>query len=140
MLADREETNLVADIVERARLREYPEVLVLVAGDESLLRIAAVWGLAGITARRGPLIAVPHSPDAPEALAWLWERTVVSVGVIARASGLTEGQIQRRLPLLQVNQIVYPDGTIHALVRRLLQQRVLRQFEQTERRRRTSDS
>lgn len=91
------------------------------------LRIAAAWATPGA-------VTVPEAMNTDDALEsldaldWLWERTSLDVGVIAQAAGASEAQVRRRLPLLRANQIVYPDGTVHGLVRRLLQERVLRAF------------
>ncbi len=119
--------SAAAQIVARVRVLERPEVLVLVAGDEVALRIAAAWATPGA-------VTVPEAMNTNDALEsldaldWLWERTSLDVGVIAQAAGASEAQVRRRLPLLRANQIVYPDGTVHGLVRRLLQERVLRAF------------
>lgn len=117
----------VGQIVALARAFERPEVLAIVSGDEVALRIVAAWATPGAVA-----VSRATDPDGAAAstdqLGMLWERTTVDVAVIARAAGTSEAQVRRRLPLLRANQIVYPDGSVHGLVRRLLQERVLRAF------------
>lgn len=119
--------DAVAQIVARARAFERPEVLAIVSGDEVALRIVAAWATPGAVAinRAADVDGVPVLPDQ---LGMLWEHTSIDVRVIAQAAGTSEAQVRRRLPLLRVNQIVYPDGSVHGLVRRLLQERVLRAF------------
>lgn len=119
--------STTTQIVARARVLERPEVLVLVSGDEVALRIAAAWGTPGAVRVR-EVIADDDASEPLDALDWLWKRTSVDVRAIARATGVSEAQVRRRLPLLRINQIVYPDGTVHGLVRRLLQEQVLRAF------------
>ena len=116
-----------AQIVARARALERPEVLVLIASDEMALRIATAWATPGaVTVRE--VITADDALESLDALDRLWKHTSVDVRAVARAAGTSEAQVRRRLPLLRVNQIVYPDGTVHGLVRRLLQERVLRAF------------
>lgn len=117
----------VAQIVARARALERPEVLAIVSDDEVALKIAAAWATPGavVVRRTADVDGVSVSPDQ---LGALWEQTSIDVGIIARAAGTSEALVRRRLPLLRVNQIVYPDGSVHGLVRRLLQERVLRAF------------
>ena len=117
----------IAQIVVRARAFERPEVLAIVSGDEGALRIVAAWATPGAV-RVTRTAEVDDAAVSPDQLGMLWECTSVDVEVIAQAAGTSEAQVRRRLPLLRVNQIVYPDGSVHGLVRRLLQERVLRAF------------
>ncbi|TAK75842.1 MAG: hypothetical protein EPO16_08200 [Dehalococcoidia bacterium] len=118
--------NTVAQIVARARAFERPEVLAIVSSDEVALKIAAAWATPGAVAVQ--TFEVNDAAESVDQLGVLWERTTIDIGMIARASGTSAAQVRRRLPLLRVNQIVYPDGSVHGLVRRLLQERVLRAF------------
>lgn len=117
----------VAQIVARARAFERPEVLSLVSTDEVALRIAVAWATPGAVAVH-EIADMDDTVTTPDQLDRLWSSTSVDVEAIARAAGTSAAQVRRRLPLLQANQIIYPDGTVHGLVRRLLQERVLRAF------------
>lgn len=119
--------GIIAQIVAHARAFERPEVLAIVSGDEVALRIVAAWATPGAVAINRA-VDLDDAAVSPAQLGKLWESTSVDVRMIAQAAGASEAQVRRRLPLLRVNQIVYPDGTVHGLVRRLLQEHVLRAF------------
>ncbi len=122
------------EILHQFKAGEQPDCLLLLSEDSASLKIAVAWG--GISIRRVEL--GKPSPDEPDALRWdwLWSSVSYSIAEVAVRTGLTTYLIERKLPGLVANRVIYPDGTLNSFVQRYLRERVLRLFRPAKQRER----
>lgn len=114
------------EILQQFKASEQPECLLLISEDSASLKITVAWAGTSICRIEMPE-PLPNPVDA-ERWVWLWNRVSYSIAEIAVRTGLTTYVIERKLPGLIVNKVIYPDGTVNSFVRRYLRERVLNLF------------
>lgn len=111
-----------------------PDVVLMVAGQSELMRIALAWKQTRVT--RARRVTRLRGSSEADAWSWLWENTrydrVALLGRIPNATARTE----RNLNALIASRVLYPDGTINPFVERYLKERVVRLFAPSLRMRR----
>lgn len=118
---------LFTEQLQRLKRDERPEVVLLVADDPALMKIAVAWASLDVRPAEEPM----DPPDELDRKAWdwLWANVEYSVDELAEKSGLTATLVERKLRPLIGNRILYPDGTVNSFVQRYLRERVLKLFE-----------
>jgi hypothetical protein len=118
---------LFTEQLQRLKRDESPEVVLLVADDPALMKIAVAWTSLDVRAAEEPT----DPPDELDRKAWdwLWANAEYSIGELAEKSGLTAPLVERKLRPLIGNRVLYPDGTVNSFVQRYLRERVLKLFE-----------
>jgi hypothetical protein len=118
---------LFSEQLQRVKGDERPEVVLVVADDPALMKIAVAWTSLDVR-------PAEESTDPPDELDrkawdWLWANVEYSVDELAEKSGLTAALVERKLRPLIGNRVLYPDGTVNSFVQRYLRERVLKLFE-----------
>ena len=93
---------------------EQAEVVLLLADDAALQKIV-IAGSSIDVARRGRF-EPPSNASRTEVWTQLWECVEFSIAQLAERSGLTRAFVERRLPQLVANRVLYPDGSVHSSV------------------------
>jgi len=113
-------------IVQGFKESEQPECLLLISEDPANLKIAAAW--TGIRIERRNAARCPRDDAGDELWDWLWDGVSYSFAEIALRTGLSTHLVERRLPGLIANKVIYPDGTVNSFVQRFLREQVLKLF------------
>jgi len=118
---------LFTEQLQRLKRDESPEVVLLVADDPALMKIAVAWTSLDVRPAEEPT----DPPDELDRKAWdwLWANVEYSVDELAEKSGLTATLVERKLRPLIGNRVLYPDGTVNSFVQRYLRERVLKLFD-----------
>ncbi len=112
----------------RFKEREQPEVILFLADDPTLPKIAISWSTLSIRPL-GNMSPLPGKTDN-EIWEWLWENTEYDFTELAEKAGIPEYLLGGKLNSLIGNRILYPDGTINSFVQRYLREKVLRLFKE----------
>ena len=121
-----------AEKLEWFKRNEKPEVVLLIAEDPQLIRIAVAWTNTSVK-RRGDA-GDPGSLSEVELWDWLWEQARYSRREIVEKSSVSEYGFSGRMRTLVGNRVLYPDGSINSYVQRYLREKVVRLFEAKPRR------
>ena len=118
---------LFSEQLQRVKRDESPEVVLLVADDPALMKIAVAWTSLDVR----PVQELTDHPGESDRKAWdwLWANVEYSVDELAEKSGLTTPFVERKLRPLIGNRVLYPDGTVNSFVQRYLRERVLKLFD-----------
>ena len=112
---------------------ERPEVVLMVAGQAELMRIAVAWMQTDVTCAR-PLTKLRGASES-EVWSWLWENARYDrEGLLARISSAA-ARTEKSLAALIANRVLYPDGTLNSFVERYLKERVIKLFAPSTRKR-----
>ena len=107
---------------------EKPEVVLLLADDADLVRIAVAWTNTA-TCPAGKLTRPPKEDNANGWWNWLWENTTYSRQESMEKAHQPYQGFDRKLKALVGNRILYPDGSINSFAQRYLRERVLKLFQ-----------
>jgi len=118
--------------LEHFKSNEQAESVLLVSGSVSLIRIIVAWMNMPIK-RRKRLLPFPEGNDE-EKWRWLWENTIFSMEELARRLPFADTQLEQKLNALIANRVLYPDGSVHSYVERLLRERILKMYPSTGKR------
>ena len=107
---------------------EKPELVLLMADDQLLIKIIIAWANLTLT-RINSLTDISNTTDN-ETWELLWENTRYSMAELKMKAGisLSENAIKTRINYLISNRIIYPDGTVNSFVQRYLKEKVLSLF------------
>lgn len=112
---------------------ERPEVVLMVAGQAELMRIAVAWMHTDVTRAR-PLTKLRGASES-EVWSWLWENARYDrEGLLARIPSAA-ARTEKSLAALIANRVLYPDGTLNSFVERYLKERVIKLFAPSTRKR-----
>jgi hypothetical protein len=114
------------EVLQQFKAIEQPECLLLINEDSASLRIAVAWTAISIPRVEVPE-PLPHDVRV-DLWAWLWNGVSYSIADVAVRTDLTAYVIERKLPGLIANKVIYPDGTVNSFVQRYLRERVLKLF------------
>lgn len=101
-----------------------PTRLICLVDDQVARRVAALWPCAPGLGWRRPKGTQPKEPTA--LLYWLWGGCVFDGERFAAMAGLSVDQVTQSVELLAGSRLIFPDGTIAAHARGLLQGMVSR--------------
>ena len=124
------------------KAQEKPEVVLLVADDPVLMKLAVAWPNVAIS-RKEELEPAPKSESENAWWEWLWANSEFSQDEWTEKAGsaaLGFADVDAAIKTLVGNRIIYPDGTLNSFVQRYLRERVLKLFEVKPRRRSRPDA
>lgn len=125
-------TNRWMGTLECFRSKEQAESVLLVSGNVSLIRIIVAWMNMPIR-RRKRLSPFPEGNDEQK-WHWLWENAIFSMEELARRQPFADTQLEQKLNALIANRVLYPDGSVHSYVERLLREQILKMYPSTGKR------
>jgi hypothetical protein len=107
---------------------ERPEVVLLIADNPNLIKIAVAW--TSLTVKRTDKLTVLHRDTENEIWQWLWQNTQYCLSELKEkiAVPYSEISLHSKLRTLIGNRIIYPDGTINSFVQRYLREKVIGLF------------
>ena len=105
---------------------EKPEVVLLIADEPKLIRIAVAWTNTAV--KRAEVAAAPGGLAEAGLWDWLWGHARYSRDELIRKSTRSEHYFDRRMQTLVGNRVLYPDGTMNSYVQRYLRDKVLKLF------------
>ena len=108
---------------------EKPEVVLVIADNVELIKIAVAW--TNLEVHSTAVVSILDSRSENEIWKWLWENTSYSLTELKEKAGVryTESVLVQKMQPLIGNRILYPDGTINSFVQRYLREKVIRLFE-----------
>ena len=108
---------------------ERPEVVLVVADNPELIKIAVAW--TSLDVRRADKLTKLASETESEVWEWLWENARFSRAELKEKISVpfSEIALENKLRPLIGNRIIYPDGTVNSFVQRYLREQVLKLFE-----------
>ena len=119
--------DVFAEKLEWFKQNEKPEVVLLIADNPQLIRIAVAWTNTAVKRTEKP--GKPGDITEAEFWDWLWEHAQYSRKELTQKSSLSEYGFDHRMQTLIGNRVLYPDGTVNSYVQRYLREKVLRLFE-----------
>ncbi len=122
-----------AESLARFKENEPPEVVLFIADDPALMKIAVAWTTT--TTSRTQRATALSDESENQTWRWLWTNTEYSRDELIQKSGISSYQLDSKLDLLIGNRILYPDGTINSFVQRYLRDKVLKLFDAKPKRR-----
>lgn len=111
---------------------EKPEVVLMVANNETRVWLVVAWMNANVTRLKKPTRLTSESENA--IWDWLWENTRFSPDEVHIRSAVSMNEVESGMKLLIANRIIYPDGTVNSFVQRYLRERVFKLFVERPRR------
>ncbi len=116
-----------AEKLEWFKQNEKPEVVLLIADNAQLIRIAVAWTNTNVRSAKSP--GKPPDVSEAELWDWLWEHTQYSRQELLQKCSLSEYGFDHKMRTLIGNRVLYPDGTVNSYVQRYLREKVLKLFE-----------
>lgn len=116
-----------AEKLEWFKQNEKPEVVLLIADNAQLIRIAVAW--TNTTVKRAKNPGKPPDVSEAELWDWLWKHAQYSRKELIQKSSLSEYGFDHKMRTLIGNRVLYPDGTVNSYVQRYLREKVLKLFE-----------
>lgn len=107
---------------------ERPEVVLLLAEDPELIRIAVAWTNTRTSSPR-KFTPAPKADDSSDWWDWLWKNRQFSRQEIEEKTANTDLRFDRKFRALVGNRAIYPDGTVNSFIQRFLRDKVLRLFQ-----------
>jgi hypothetical protein len=108
------------ELIEHWRSQEVKETAALVVEDKTLQRVLAAWPMVGTVDSGIPCFA----PGEDESWDGVWSGTWTDLERLAGFAGLQLGQAVRAFSRAKGLRLIYPDGTIHAVAKVVLQKRI----------------
>jgi hypothetical protein len=112
------------EVIAQWRGQETKETASLVVEDKALQKLLAAWPMV-------PLVVEGHPVFAEEATGcWdaLWEGVTIDLAAVSALSGLQQGPATVAFQRAKGLRLIYPDGTIHAMSKLVLQARIREAF------------
>ena len=121
--------NLFAEKLAHFKQNEKPEVVLVVAGNAELVKIAVAW--TNLDVRCAENLSELNSKSESEIWRWLWRNTKFSLAELRAKTGVAYGEsvLASKLEPLIGNRILYPDGTVNSFVQRYMREQGVRLFE-----------
>ena len=110
---------------------EQPEVVLIVANNDDLIKIIVAWLNTRIE-RKNETIPL-KGEQRNETWDWLWNNVYYSLEEIKIKSMVHPNSVKIDLETLIANRIIYPDGTINSLVQRYMREQVVKLFATKQR-------
>jgi hypothetical protein len=124
--------NVWLERLDAFKKSERPEVVLMVAGQAELMRIAVTWMHTDVT--RARRLTKLRGASESEVWSWLWENAQYDrEGLLARIP--SAAGTEKNLAALIANRVLYPDGTLNSFVERYLKERVVKLFAPSTRKR-----
>lgn len=108
------------DLIEHWRSLEVKETAALVVEDKTLQKVLAAWPMVGVADGGIPCFA----PDDAGSWDGVWSGLKVSLESLASLAGLQQGPAAQAFIRAKGLRLIYPDGTIHAVAKVVLQKRI----------------
>lgn len=108
------------ELIELWRSREVKEAAALVVEDKALQKVLAAWPMVEIAERGFPELSMGRS----EVWDTVWSGLDVDVAGLAALAGLQEGLAVQAFKRARGLRLIYPDGTLHAVAKVVLQKRI----------------
>lgn len=108
------------DLIEHWRSLEVKETAALVVQDKALQRVLAAWPMVLVTDSGIPCFA-PEDAGSWDAV---WSGLKVELGLLASLAGLQQGPAVQAFNRAKGLRLIYPDGSIHAVAKVVLQKRI----------------
>lgn len=108
------------ELIEHWRSLEVKETAALVVEDKSLQKVLAAWPMVPVTDSGIPCFA-PEDAGSWDAV---WSGLQVELAQLASLAGLQQGPAVQAFNRAKGLRLIYPDGTVHAFARLVLQRRI----------------
>lgn len=108
------------ELIEHWRSQEVKEAAALVVEDKTLQKVLAAWPMVGVVDSGIPCFA----PDDAGSWDAVWSGLKVSLDALAALAGLQQGPAVQTFNRAKGLRLIYPDGTIHAVAKVVLQKRI----------------
>jgi uncharacterized protein YukJ len=108
---------------------EKPEVVLVIANDQVLIKIVVAW--PNIEIKQIDKLTELSSDLEKDVWAWLWENCRFNLAELRAIISIpySDAGLQKQLETLIANRIIYPDGTVNSFVQRYLRNEVAKLFE-----------
>lgn len=108
------------ELIEHWRSLEVKETAALVVEDKALQKVLAAWPMVAVVDSGIPCFA-PEDAGSWDAV---WSGLKVSLDALASLAGLQQGPAVQTFNRAKGLRLIYPDGTIHAVAKVVLQKRI----------------
>ncbi len=108
------------ELIEHWRSLEVKETAALVVQDKALQRVLAAWPMVPVTDSGIPCFA-PEDAGSWDAV---WSGLQVGLAQLASLAGLQQGPAVQAFNRAKGLRLIYPDGSIHAVAKVVLQKRI----------------
>jgi hypothetical protein len=108
------------ELIEHWRSQEVKETAALVVEDRALQKVLAAWPMVEVVDTGIPCFA----PDDAGSWDAVWSGLQVRLGALAALAGLQQGPAVQTFNRAKGLRLIYPDGTIHAVAKVVLQKRI----------------
>lgn len=108
------------ELIEHWRSLEVKETAALVVQDKALQRVLAAWPMVPVTDSGIPCFA----PDDAGSWDAVWSGLQVELALLASLAGLQQGPAVQAFNRAKGLRLIYPDGSIHAVAKVVLQKRI----------------
>lgn len=108
------------ELIEHWRSLEVKETAALVVEDKALQKVLAAWPMVPVVESDIPCFA----PDDGGSWDAAWSGLMVSMTALASLAGLQQGPAVQAFNRAKGLRLIYPDGTIHAVAKVVLQKRI----------------
>ncbi len=124
--------DVFAEKLAQFKQNEKPEVVLLIADNQELIRITVAWTNTAVA--RMKRIRQPGDLSEAEFWDWLWKHAQYSTEELLLKSSISKYGFEYKIQMLIGNRVLYPDGTVNTYVQRYLRERVLKLFEEKPKR------
>lgn len=111
------------ELIELWRSREVKETAALVVEDKALQKVLAAWPTVPLR-RMADDAAESRNADGAESWDALWQTVHVDLAEVATLCGLQPGPAVLAFNRARALRLIYPDGTLHAVAKVVLQKRI----------------
>ena len=108
------------ELIEYWRSQEVKETAALVVQDRALQKVLAAWPMVGMVDSGIPCFA----PEDAGRWDGVWKGLWGNADELAALAGLQQGQAVQAFNRAKGLRLIYPDGTIHAVAKVVLQKRI----------------
>lgn len=108
------------ELIEHWRSLEVKETAALVVEDKALQKVLAAWPMVAVVDSGIPCFA----PEDAGSWDTVWSGLQVRLDALAALAGLQQGPAVQTFNRAKGLRLIYPDGTIHAVAKVVLQKRI----------------
>ena len=108
------------ELIEHWRSLEVKETAALVVEDKALQKVLAAWPMVAVVDSGIPCFA----PEDAGSWDGVWSGLRVNLEALAALAGLQQGPAVQTFNRAKGLRLIYPDGTIHAVAKVVLQKRI----------------